>query len=277
MRVVIVTPNEADRALSVGFLRDEGIDIEAYPGMAELAQQVGPGVGCIVLVEEALAAPELEIFHVALAMQPPWSDMPLLVIGAQGSSLSALVESVFPLSGNVTILQRPLHPLSLISAVKVALRARQRQYQIRDLIAEREQAVRHRDEFLAMLAHELRNPLAPIRNAVHLLGSLVVADPRFHKWREMIGKQTRHITRLDDDLLDVSRLERVKEQPRRQRMDVNEAFARSVQPFVPVTGDHRHAVTARTAAEPLVVDADPVRIDQENGHLIVYAAKFTPV
>jgi len=276
MRVVIVTPNEADRALSVGFLRDEGIDIEAYPGMAELAQQVGPGVGCIVLVEEALAAPELEIFHVALAMQPPWSDMPLLVIGAQGSSLSALVESVFPLSGNVTILQRPLHPLSLISAVKVALRARQRQYQIRDLIAEREQAVRHRDEFLAMLAHELRNPLAPIRNAVHLLGSLDVADPRFHKWREMIGKQTRHITRLVDDLLDVSRLELGKVELRRQRVDLNEAIAGAVEACVPVTGDHRHAVTVRTAAEPLVVDADPVRLEQAIGNLIVNAAKFTP-
>ena len=86
MKVVIVTPNEADRVLSVGFLREEGIDIEAYPGMADLARQVAPGVGCIVLVEEALAESELAIFHQALAAQPPWSDMPLIVIAAQGST-----------------------------------------------------------------------------------------------------------------------------------------------------------------------------------------------
>jgi len=266
----------SDQVLSAGFLREEGIDVEACPGMADLARRVVPGVGCIVLVEEALAEPELEVFHDALAMQPPWSDMPLLVIAAQGSSLAALVENVFPLSGNVTILQRPLHPLSLISAVKVALRSRQRQYQVRDLITERERAVRSRDEFLAMLAHELRNPLAPIRNAVHLLGSLDVADPRFHKWREMIGKQTRHITRLVDDLLDVSRLELGKVELRRQRVDLNEAIAGAVEACMPITGDHRHAVTVRTAGEPLVVDADPVRLEQAIGNLIVNAAKFTP-
>ncbi len=276
MKVVIVSPNEADRVLSVGFLRDEGVDIEAFPGMADLARQVGPGVGCIVLVEEALAQPELEVFHDALAMQPPWSDLPLLVIAAQGSSLSALVENVFPLSGNVTILQRPLHPVSLVSAVKVAQRSRQRQYQVRDLLAERERAVRNRDEFLAMLAHELRNPLAPIRNAVHLLGSLDVADPRFHKWREMIGKQTRHITRLVDDLLDVSRLELGKVELRRQRVDLNEAIAGAVEACMPFTGEHRHGVTVRAASEPLVVDADPVRLEQAVGNLIVNAAKFTP-
>jgi signal transduction histidine kinase/CheY-like chemotaxis protein len=276
VKVVLVTPNEADRALAVGFLRDEGIEVEAFPGMADPGRHVTPGVGCIVLVEEALAAPELEAFHDALALQPPWSDMPLLVIAAQGSSLAALVENLFPISGNVTILQRPLHPLSLISAVTVALRSRQRQYQMRDLIAGREAAVRSRDEFLAMLAHELRNPLAPIRNAVHLLGTLDVSDSRFHKWREMIGKQTRHITRLVDDLLDVSRLELGKVELRRQRVDLNEVIAGAVEACVPFISEHNHAVTVRTVAESLVVDADPVRLEQAIGNLIVNAAKFTP-
>jgi len=276
MKVVIVTPNEADRVLAVGFLREEGIDIEACPGMGDLAQQVSPGVGCIVLVEEALAEPELDVFHDALALQPPWSDMPLLVIAAQGSSLAALVENVFPISGNVTILQRPLHPVTLTSAVKFALRSRQRQYQVRDLIVARERAVRSRDEFLAMLAHELRNPLAPIRNAVYLLGTLEVSDPRFHKWREMIGKQTRHVTRLVDDLLDVSRLELGKVELRRQRVDLNESIAAAVEACMPFTSEHRHAVTVRTVGEPLIVDADPVRLEQAIGNLIVNAAKFTP-
>ena len=78
--------------------------------------------------------------------------------------------------GNVTLLERPLRLATLISTVRTSLRARQRQYQIRSHLIEQEraraelaEAARRKDEFLAMLAHELRNPLAPIRNALHLL------------------------------------------------------------------------------------------------------------
>src|SRR5438093_796446 len=83
------------------------------------------------------------------------------------------------------------------------------------LRADRANAVRRRDEFLAMLAHELRNPLAPIRNAVHLLGRMQSADPALAKLRAIIDKQTKHMSRLVDDLLDVSRLELGKIELRR--------------------------------------------------------------
>ena len=276
MKVVIVTPNEADRVLSSGFLAEEGIGVESYPSMAALAPRVDAGVGCIVLVEEALAEPEMALFHDALAAQPAWSDMPLLIVAAQGSSLAALIETVFPISGNMTFLQRPLHPVSLVSAVKVSLRSRARQYQVRDLLAGREKALKQRDEFLAMLAHELRNPLAPIRNAVYLLGTLDYDDPVFVKCRAMIDKQGRHITRLVDDLLDVSRLELGKVELRLRRLDLNEAVTAAVEACLPITSEHKHSVTVRTAPRPLMVRADPVRIEQAIGNLIVNAAKFTP-
>src|SRR6059058_2628704 len=101
----------------------------------------------------------------ALRTQPAWSDLPVVLIAGQGSSLNALVDRVFPDLGNITLLQRPLHPLTLVSAVGVAMRSRERQLQVRDLLEQRDDALRRRDEFLAMLAHELRNPLTPIRNA----------------------------------------------------------------------------------------------------------------
>jgi signal transduction histidine kinase len=276
MKVLIVTPNEADRVLASGFLAEQEMDVEACTGMAALAALVGPGVGCIVLVEEALIEPDLDLFHAALAAQPPWSDMPLIVVAGQGSSLSGLTEKVFPISGNVTLLQRPLHPLSLVSAVNVALRSRRRQYEMRDLLAERELAVRRRDEFLAMLAHELRNPLAPIRNAVYLMGTLPHTDPLFVKCRAMIDKQSRHITRLVDDLLDISRLELGKVELRMQRVDLNEAVVAAAEACQAITGERRHTVHVRTAPRPVMVNADPVRIEQAIGNLIVNAAKFTP-
>jgi CheY-like chemotaxis protein/nitrogen-specific signal transduction histidine kinase len=169
-----------------------------------------------------------------------------------------------------------LHPVSLVSAVRVALRSRQRQYQVRDLLAARDRGLKQRDEFLAMLAHELRNPLAPIRNAVYLMGTLHNPDPRFAKCHAMIDKQARHITRLVDDLLDVSRLELGKVELRLQHVNLNETVAAAVEACMPFTNEHRHSVSVRTAPRPLVVTADPVRLEQAIGNLIVNAAKFTP-
>jgi signal transduction histidine kinase len=276
MRVVVVTPNDSDRGLVEGFLGDRGVATQLCTSLAELGPSIGAEVGCIVVVEEALHEPELEGFHEALRGQAPWSDVPLLLIAAQGSSLAWLSEAVFPESGNVTLLQRPLHPVALVSAVNTARRARQRQRDVRDLLEQRVVAVRQRDEFLAMLAHELRNPLAPIRNAVYLLKTLDVPDPLFAKCRGMIEKQTRHITRLVDDLLDVSRLELGKVDLRLQTVDLNQSVSAAVEACVPMTTGQGHVVTVRLAEESLPIHADPVRIEQVLGNLIVNASKYTP-
>jgi two-component system, sensor histidine kinase len=276
MKVLFVTPNPADSDLAAGLLRAEGLETLPCDTLGAAAPLLGPGFGCVVLVEESLVEPDIQAFREAVQAQPPWSDMPLLLVAAQDSSLSALVESVFPRSGNVTVLQRPLHPVSLVSAVTMALRARQRQYQVRDLLEERARAIEKRDEFLAMLAHELRNPLAPIRNAVYLMKTISVPDPMFARYRDMIDKQARHITRLVDDLLDVSRMELGKVELRRQEIDLNQAAAAAAETCVPLTTARRHEVILRLSPQPLTVLADPVRIEQVLANLIVNAAKFTP-
>jgi signal transduction histidine kinase len=276
LKVALVSPNPADRALAAGFLRAEGIEALECGSVSEATGFVGDKVGCMVLVEESLDAEGLEGFHDAIALQPAWSDLPLVIVAAQGGSIQALTENVFPISGNVTLLQRPLHPLSLVSAVRVALRSRRRQFQVRDLLAERERAVRQRDEFLAMLAHELRNPLAPIRYAAYLLGTQKDASPLLDKCRGLIDKQARHITRLVDDLLDVSRLELGKIELRTQRVDLNEIAAGAVESCMPITSDQKHEVTLRTARQPVPVRVDPVRLEQAICNLVVNSAKFTP-
>jgi len=276
MKVVVVTPNEADSGLTVGFLAARGMETLVCRSLAELGALVGTAIGCVVVVEEALVEPEIHAFHDALHDQPAWSDLPIILIASGDRSLSTLVDGVFPRSGNVTVLQRPLHPVTLVSAVNVALRSRQRQVEVRDLLALRDEAVRQRDEFLAMLAHELRNPLAPIRNAVYMLGTLDNADPLFLKCRGMIEKQSRHISRLVDDLLDVSRLERGKVELRLQRVDLNDSIASAVEACAAMTASHRHDVKVRPGRHALPVRADPVRMEQVIGNLIVNAAKFTP-
>ena len=276
MKVVVVTPNEVDGSASGAVLAEQGLEVLTVASLAQAAPLVNTDIACVVLVEEAFVESEMPVFQEALQAQPAWSDLPLILIAARESSLAALVEGAFPRSGNVTILQRPLHPLSLVSAVQVALRSREHQVEMRGLLEQRELALRRRDEFLAMLAHELRNPLAPIRNAVHLLGSVESADPLFVKCRAMIEKQSRHIARLVDDLLDVSRLELGKVELRIQTVDVNQSLAAAVDACVPMTGARHHTVNLRRWKEPLTVRADPVRLEQVIGNLIVNAAKFTP-
>ena len=274
--VVVVTPNEADSTIAAQFLGEQGIGATPFASLAELIASAREDLGCVILVEEALVEPDVRHFRDALDSQPPWSDLPLLLVAGQETSLSSLVDRVFPQSGNITLLQRPLHPVGLVAAVNVALRARARQYQVRDLLAERSAALHKRDEFLAMLAHELRNPLAPVRNAAYLLNTLDIRDPLFLKCRAMIDKQTRHMTRLVDDLLDVSRLELGKVALKLEPLDLNESIAAAVEACVPITGAQRHSVEVRLAPARLPVVADPVRIEQVFANLIVNAAKFTP-
>ena len=276
MKAVVASPNDADGALAARFLDAQGIATFQCRSLAELGPLVATDIGCVVLVEEALVDGEVQAFHDALRAQPAWSDLPVLLIAARESSLSILVEGVFPRYGNVTLLQRPLHPVTLVSAVNFAMRSRQRQLEVRDLLAQRDDAVRRRDEFLAMLAHELRNPMAPIRNAAYLLGTLGYEDPLFVKCRTMIEKQARHVARLVDDLLDVSRLELGKVELRMQPLDLNEVVAAAVEACAATTSVHQHAVNVRPSAGPLTVRADPVRVEQVVGNLILNAAKFTP-
>ncbi len=276
MNVVVVTPNGGDGALAAEFLQEHGIEARRCETLADLLPMLGGDIGCVVLVEEALVETDMDAFHAALRAQPPWSDLPLLLIAGQGSALSELVQNLFPQSGNVTLLQRPIHPVSLVSAVNVALRARGRQLQVRELLGQRDRAVRQRDEFLAMLAHELRNPLAPVRNAVYLLGTLDIDDPLFLTCRTMIDKQARHITRLVDDLLDASRLELGKVDLRPQRVDLNESVAAAVESCASAISGQKHKLNVRLPSPPLAVRADPVRLEQAICNLLVNAAKFTP-
>ena len=272
----IVTPNETDAQVALGFLNEAGIVVRACMSLAELCARPIEEIACAVLVEEALVHPDIDNFLEALARQPAWSDLPLVLIASQGAALGTLVERVFPDSGKVAVLERPMNPVSLVSAVRVGVRARQRQFEVRALLEERAAALRQRDEFLAMLAHELRNPLAPMRNAVYVMKRLEVDNAIFTKTRDLLDRQVTHMSRLVDDLLDVSRLEVGKVQLQMQPLDLNSAAAAAAESTLALTTARRHNMQLRLASEPLYIYADPVRIEQVIGNLVTNAAKFTP-
>ncbi|MGZ5169072.1 MAG: hypothetical protein ACXWCY_16730 [Burkholderiales bacterium] len=127
----IVTPNPTDAEAAVSFLREAGLSASHCSTLADLCFLPIGAIGCAVLVEEALVHPDIDNFLEVLAAQPAWSDLPLVLIASEGAALGALLERVFPQSGNLAVLQRPLNPVSLVSAVQVGLRARHRQFQVR--------------------------------------------------------------------------------------------------------------------------------------------------
>ena len=137
------------------------------------------------------------------------------------------------------------------------------------------QADRHKDEFLAMLAHELRNPLAPIRNAVHLMRMKPLQDPQMCLARDVIERQLSQLTRLVDDLLDVSRITRGKINLTRQPLKVSELIARAVETVEPIIQGRSQVLTVELPEQPPVVDGDCMRLTQAIANVLGNAAKYT--
>jgi signal transduction histidine kinase len=137
------------------------------------------------------------------------------------------------------------------------------------------EADRHKDEFLAMLAHELRNPLAPIRNAVHLMKMKAVADPQLLLSRDIIERQLIQLSRLVDDLLDVSRITRGKINLSRQRVELRDVIERAVETVAPVIEARGHTLTVELPRRALAIYGDPLRLTQALGNVLGNAAKYT--
>jgi signal transduction histidine kinase len=206
--VLVLAPTGRDMPLACGLLRERGgVTCEPCSEVVDLCQRIRAGAGVVVIAQEALDHAGARLLIDALRGQLPWSDLPVLILTRGDDSAGVDIVNALRQRANVTVLDRPVRIVTLLTAVQSALRARRRQYEVRDLLAETRQAVRQRDQFLAMLGHELRNPLAAISNA---LAVIEAADPEpdtlTAEQRDIIRRQTGHLARLVDDLLDVSRI-----------------------------------------------------------------------
>jgi signal transduction histidine kinase len=144
------------------------------------------------------------------------------------------------------------------------------------LYMELRQADRRKDEFLAVLAHELRNPLAPIRNAIHVLKLAGARGEIVEQAQQMAERQIQHMTRLVDDLLDVSRIMRGKVELRREPVDLATVISRAVETARPTIDAEGHELTISLPDEPVWVEADVVRLAQIVSNLLNNSAKYTP-
>ncbi|MEA3086941.1 MAG: hypothetical protein QOC89_4638 [Paraburkholderia sp.] len=151
----------------------------------------------------------------------------------------------------------------------------------RDLTERREREELERSgermrKFLATLAHELRNPLAPVRNAIGVMQLEAGVSPTLARSRDLIDRQVTHLTRLVDDLLDVGRIMSDKVELRLSRVDVAEVVARAIESARPFTDSREQSVATHMPAEPLIVEGDTTRLVQVLQNLLHNASKFSP-
>src|SRR5688572_17030936 len=248
-------------------LAKSGIAADTVPSMAAIVRELKNGAGVLLLPEEAIAGGEVELLRV-LAEQPPWSDLPILVMTRPGADSAYAAHAVRVLS-NVTLLERPLQVATLVSSVRTALRARERQYQIRAHLAERSRALetlreadRRKDEFLATLGHELRNPLSPLLTSLHLLKQGSRSEQVVSTTVEVMERQVHFLVRLVDDLLEMSRITRGVIDVTMQPLDLGRIVSAAIESSRPFVESGRHRLLFNGDAEPLVVEGDSVRLTQ---------------
>ena len=146
------------------------------------------------------------------------------------------------------------------------------QRQMRDAMTESD---RRKDEFLATLAHELRNPLAPVRNAIHILRARMPPTPELQWARDVIDRQVTQMTRLIDDLMDVSRISRGTFELRREHVALDDVVRSAVETSRPSIDASGHELSVHLASEPIYLDADVIRLAQVFANLLNNAAKYT--
>ncbi|MEG3193514.1 HAMP domain-containing sensor histidine kinase, partial [Lysobacter sp. D1-1-M9] len=274
-RVLLLLSTTRDTELTRDLLARNDFVAHVCSDARELHLELARGAGAVMVAEEILSPSGAQaVLAQAIESQPRWSDLPVLLL-THGGANSTVVGDAVAMLNNVTLLERPLRVQALLSAVRTALRARNRQYEIQEHLRELEQAhdaevmaVRRKDEFLAMLAHELRNPLAPISNALHVL-EMDDSDPvRRATLRTMMKRQVVHMVRLVDDLLEASRLSRGMITLHRERMELCNAMRVAIEASRPQLDQGGYQLEVDLPETPLLVDADPVRIAQVFGNLL---------
>lgn len=274
-RILILAPTGRDASLAATALGDAGLSTHICSDVEDLCREVERGSGAALITEEALTKRAMECIRAALETQPPWADLPLLVFTSQPSA-ELTVRSFEQLGtrANITMIERPIRVKTMVSAARAALRARRRQYEIRDLFAELQRRVEERDQFLAMLSHELRNPLAAISLAADTLDEST-PGPGSNE-RAIIARQSKHLGKLVDDLLDISRVTSGKIVLHKTRVDLADIVEHCVELLRPRAEARRLRVTVHAGEQHAMVQGDSVRLEQVVNNLLSNAVKYTP-
>jgi signal transduction histidine kinase/ActR/RegA family two-component response regulator len=305
-RIFVIAPIGGDANAIATLLTNNGFQAFVCEEPATSVVEI-ISAGALVMTEEALEFATTTSLLIALEDQPPWSELPVIILSSGGvSRLTRLFDLAADAAGGVTLLERPIATDTLLRTINVALRSRRRQYQVRDLIAEQErnrasleqseerlrlllaqekglrqaadEANRLKDEFLATMSHELRNPLNVILGYSELLlrTEEIKASPPLLRLSEALRRNALAQSYLIRDLLELSRLRSGKLTLNRETVSLITAVNNAFETVRAEAQAKDIAIDISAPPEPLFVEGDLLRLEQIVWNLLANAVKFTP-
>jgi signal transduction histidine kinase/CheY-like chemotaxis protein len=297
--VLVLAPVGRDADIAASIFRTAGIVAQPCQSVSELYVRLraeAGSVGALLLAEESLTSPiELSSLTDWLVHQEPWSDLPIIFLTRPGQPTGIAIQRLRVLSHHVavTVFERPVRPALLVGALRVALRSRERQYQIRDLLESQrragidlqnarldaEAADRAKDGFLAFLSHELRTPLNAILGWTYLMSDARNDESVIVHGLEVLQRNTRAIIELISDLLDTSRIIAGNMTLDLKDVDLRQVVETSVETLRIQATDK--GVTLQSYVEipqqvSCTVRGDEARLHQIFANLLSNGLKFTP-
>lgn len=284
--VAVLAPTGRDGSLAERELGRSAIQVNPYATMQALSDAVRAGVGAVILAEEGLVVAARDQLLTALDEQPSWSDVPIIILTAEGELSRSIAEGVEAIASraNVTLLERPVRVATLVTVVRSALRARDRQYDVHEHLqslraarAEAEAANRAKVEFLAMMSHELRTPLNAIGGYAELL-EMGVRGPLNDAQRADIGKiqkSQRHLLGLINGVLNYARIETGRVPYEISNVPMDELLATAESLVAPQAHGRGLRLEFPGCGVEIVARADREKTQQVVLNLLTNAVKFT--
>ena len=279
--VLVLTPTYNDSFLAVEVLKSADIDAITCADINDLGSRLSQNnYGAIIISEEAIGVEEMLHLQKTLETQPAWSDIPIILL-ISNDVLRAI--ELFSNGGNISLLERPFTKLTLIRSVQTALRARRKQYEVRELITalnsakeEAEKANTLKTQFLANMSHEIRTPIGAILGFTDLMKNPSNPADENLKYMGIVERNSQQLLRLIDDILDLSKVEAGKMTVEKIEFSLVQVLADflSIMSFKAAEKGIHFRFTIETLI-PNIMCSDPVRIRQILTNIVGNALKFT--
>lgn len=281
--VLLLCPTGQDAALIAQVLLKDHIDSVPVKTVDMLCERSHVDAGVLLIAEEALTSEGIDLLNQTLAVQEAWSDIPIILLtsgGGKNQQFKLKRLEVFVSSGNVTLLERPLQPLTLISATQVALRSRRRQYQVRNLLIAQVEATKIRDEFISIASHELKTPLTSLKLQTQMTKKVIsksenLPAARMQKQLDYTINQIDRLNKLVDDMLDISRINTGKLKLQKSNLNLSLLLEDLIDRFMPQF-EAVHCEIESFITPGIVGHWDSYKIEQVLNNLFSNAIRYSP-